>query len=318
MKPLYCVAVISNPVRYSTRYKLFQEFMERVEKAPNAVLYVVEQAFGERPFVLTDANNPRHVQVRTFEEFWHKENMINLGFNRIVQQEPDAEYLAWIDGDVAFARNDWALETVHQLQHHMVVQMFSHAIDLGPEQQPIQTHNGFVWSYFQNLHYPPRGPGYDGKYSPKKGFWHPGYAWAARREAIDALGGLIDWSLGSADHSMALALIGQVRRSVPSNIGTRFLRKLLVWENRANRFIQRDIGFVPGTLTHFWHGKKKNRKYVERWEILIKNCFDPDNDLKRDSQGLWQLVVTEERQERLRDEIRAYFRQRHEDSIDLE
>jgi hypothetical protein len=38
---------------------------------------------------------------------------------------------------------------------------------------------------------PPQGAGYGGYYGSggKNGFWHPGFAWAARREAIDAVGG---------------------------------------------------------------------------------------------------------------------------------
>ena len=116
---------------------------------------------------------------------------------------------------------------------------------------------------------------------------------------------------------MSLAMIGKAEKSVPKNIGKKYLNELLIWQERSEVFIKRDMGFVPGTILHYFHGKKKDRKYVERWEIITKNEFDPDDDLKTDWQGLWQLEVNNPRQRRIRDEIRAYFRQRNEDSIDL-
>jgi hypothetical protein len=44
---------------------------------------VVELAFGNRPFEVTDPDNPRHVQVRSGHELWHKENLVNLGVARL-------------------------------------------------------------------------------------------------------------------------------------------------------------------------------------------------------------------------------------------
>jgi hypothetical protein len=47
---------------------------------------------------------------------------------------------------------------------------------------------------------------------------------------------------------------------------------------------------------------------------LLKNNFDPELDLKRDWQGLYILT---HKGERMRNDIREYFRQRNEDSIDV-
>jgi hypothetical protein len=308
---LKVISVISNPVRYQSRYRLYH-FFEKQMQDSGVDLYTVELAFGDRPFEVTESGNPNHIQVRSFHELWHKENLINIGLARLPE---NWEFCAWIDSDVGFARPDWAQETLHQLQHYQFVQLFSHALDLGPQFQPLQTHTGFVYCYHQNETLPPQGAGYGGYLSSPKTFWHPGYAWAARREAIDHVGGMIDWAiLGSGDHHMAMAMIGEVRRSMPGNIGLRYLKKMLTWQERCEKHIQRDVGYVPGFLYHFWHGSKKKRYYRERWDIIIKNGFDPDLDLKRDSQGLWQLT---ERNHRLRDEIRAYMRARDEDGSEI-
>jgi hypothetical protein len=307
-KKLYVIAVVSNPARFTSRYTLFHKFKEYMSKNPNVELYIVEQAFGQRPFEVTHAGNPKHIQVRSYDELWHKENMINLGIQRL---PADWEYMAWIDADVEFVRPDWAQETIHQLQHHQVVQMFQHAIDLGPTGESLQIHQGFLYSHFTDKPKPEKG---------KYAHWHPGYAWAARREAIDALGGLYDVSvLGSGDHLMAWALLGQGASSLPSQMTQSYKDTLADWERRATRFIHRDVGYVKGTLLHYWHGKKSDRRYTDRWKILRDAQFDPTTDLKKDWQGLWQLDMDgSDRLIQLRDGIRKYFRARNEDSTDLE
>ena len=311
---LHVIAVISNPVRFNRRYELYRKF-EKHMKDSGVNLITVETQQGDRPFQVTSETEKNHIQLRTFDELWIKENMINIGVSRLPS---NWEYMAWVDADVMFMRDDWAAETVHQLQHYMFVQLWESCVDLGPVGEPLQIQKSFCSEYIKNGCRPPVGPGYYGYYSPKKNFWHPGYAWACRREAFDFVGGLIDFCiLGSGDHSMAMGLIGEIKRSVPSDIGSKFMDELLIWQQRAEKEIKRDIGYVPGTISHYWHGKKKDRKYVERWDIIRDNDYDPDDDLKRDWQGLLQLEAMTDRQRRFRDQIRAYFRQRNEDSIDL-
>ena len=65
------VAVVSNPVRYRARYDLFRAFEAHVQEA-GARLTVVEMAFANRPFEVTRADEPRHVQFRSAHEFWAK------------------------------------------------------------------------------------------------------------------------------------------------------------------------------------------------------------------------------------------------------
>lgn len=299
---LYVVTVISNPCRYSSRYDLYQKFAKMVQDS-GAVLYTVEAAFGNRPHVVTQPGNINHIQLRTNSEVWHKENMINIGIANLPQ---DWEYVAWIDADVAFARTDWVAETLNQLQHYDVVQMFSVAHDLGPNYVPFQKHKGFMYCYV-NSHCKDCG-----NYVT----WHPGFAWAARRSAINHLGGLIDYAiLGAADRHMAHGLIGRMSETIHKKLSSAYAQDLLLWEERAERYLLRNVGYVEGLLLHSWHGKKRDRKYAERWNILVDNGFDPRLDLKRDSQMLWQLT---DRNIKLRDDIRGYFRARNEDSIDLD
>jgi hypothetical protein len=300
---LYVVTAISNPKRYQSRYKLYENFAKMVNDA-GAIPYTVETAFGHRPHIITQKDNAQHIQLRTSHELWHKENMLNIGFSRLPS---NWEYAAWIDADVVFAKPNWAAETIHALQHYDVVQMFSHAFDLGPDHTPFNKTIGFMKSYHDNLEEAPSYYSYT---------WHPGYAWAIRRSAFDHLGGLIDYAvLGAADRHMAHALIGSVEKTIHVKLTDNYKNELLVWQQRAEKHIRRNVGFVPGALLHYWHGKKRDRKYVERWKILVDNEFDPKLDLKKDWQGLYQLT---DRSITLRDQLRNYFAARNEDSIDLE
>lgn len=327
---LYVITVMFNPHRWRSRYLNYRTFQKRVDDAA-AVLYTAEAAFGGRLYEITEQTNPRHVQFRTPYELWLKENMINVTMQRL---PPDWKYVAWVDADVLFARPDWAQETLHQLQHYKVVQMFSHAQDLGPDCQPVrEVAPGFMYAY--NNHAPgemadlirmfARGGTHTYPYPPGKPraagvpYVHPGFAWAARREAIDLLGGLIDWAiLGAGDWHMATALIGQIEKSMSKEYSEGHKKLLYQWQDRAEKHIRRNVGHVPGLLNHHWHGNKADRRYAYRWRLLADTKFDPRHDLKRDWQGLWQLVDHGDmRSIRLRDGLMEYARARNEDDISL-
>jgi hypothetical protein len=305
--PLYVVTPIVNPSRYKSRYSLYRDFEKHIIDA-GAVLYTVEAAYGDRGFEITGTSNPRHIRVQTNHEVWHKENLINIGVSRL---PADWKYVAWIDADVQFARSDIVAETIHQLQHYSVVQMFAHTTDLGPRHEPLRSFEGFVAQWIrQNGEVPDNMEQYS--------IWHPGYAWACRRDAWDHLGGLIDFGIvGSADRYMACGLIGEMAQSLSADIVRdcpAYTEWCFEWQARAETYIKRNIGFVDGLLLHYFHGAKKNRGYFNRSAILWKNQFDPAKDIKRDWQGVWQLT---DRKIGLRDQLRAYFRARDEDSIEV-
>lgn len=287
---------------------------------PGVRLTTVELAYGDHAFQVTTPDSPLDVQVRSLDELWVKENLINIGISRLPS---DWEYVAWIDGDLSFTNPNWVQETLHQLQTHHIVQLFQNTIDLGPNGETLQVHTGFAYQYVT------RAPKtwkttwtakWSGQLPPYYGdatgaYWHSGYAWAANREAINGMGGLLDWAvIGSGDHHMAMSWVGDARDSVPANISTGYMSDLLTFQDRCEKFIRRDIGYVSGTLLHHFHGKKADRRYLQRWDIVTKNQFDPRTDIFKDSQGLYQLNPDKIQ---LRDDLRLYFRQRNEDSIDL-
>ena len=315
---LYVISPVFNPIRFRSRWKLYKQYEEYMLAFKKVVLVTVECTFGERSEVLTKIEGENHIviHVHTKTEAWLKENLINIAISRLPL---NWKYVAWIDADIQFARPDWVGETLQQLQHYKGVQMFSESADLSPNYEIIKTHKSFMWCYqIQGDELPPLKNGcyYTHKGPKSKVYWHPGFAWAARREAIDALGGLIDWGiLGGGDMYMAYVLIGKLKdRALPQSLGEQGVKMLLEWEHRAETHIKRNVGFVAGLILHYWHGKKADRKYADRGQVLSKALFNPDKDLKRDWQGLWQLSGENPK---LRDGMMGYFRQRNEDSIDL-
>ena len=118
--------------------------------------------------------------------------------------------------------------------------------------------------------------------------------------------------LGSADRHMACAMIGKAEYSYNANVHPNYKDMVSEWQRRCDKHIKRDIGYVPGLLNHFYHGTKQNRGYQDRWQILVKNQYDPYKDVYRDTQNL--LILDDEKLD-LRDDIRKYMRSRHEDCI---
>ena len=113
---------------------------------------------------------------------------------------------------------------------------------------------------------------------------------------------------------MSLAFIGLGHKYLNNKLNNNYKLLCNIFQERCEKFVKRSIGYVHGTILHHFHGNKADRQYQDRWQILIKNDFDPLRDIIKNSRGLWQL---EGSKIKLRDEIIRYFRQRNEDSIDM-
>lgn len=145
---------------------------------------------------------------------------------------------------------------------------------------------------------------------------HPGFCWAARRSALEKVGGLIDYCLlGSSDWVMSNALFGEVNKTLNVGYSDEYKNLCKIWEYRALKHIRKNVGYMPGLVHHFYHGEKKNRNYDNRWKLLVQTKYNPLTDIKRDTQGLYQLQDDgTDRFVELRDGLRRYARLRSEDS----
>lgn len=324
-RDLHVVAVFSNPRRWKSRSRLVRNFVQHMVES-GVSLTLVDHAFGERnhefdkhEHLLRGVNL---VQVRggADQELWIKEALQKVGVSRLPE---DWQYMAVIDADLNFQRSDWAMETLHMLQHHRVGQPWSHAIDLGPDGAPLSNEHGHAvdrsfaaaWAV-GDIEIDENYGRYTGRAllatrpAVKDTRNHFGFAWAFRRSAWSGIGGLPDWLVtGAADYFSALAFAGTL---VPGTYtvegGARRLQQFL---DRCEEHVKQDIGVVPGLVHHGYHGSKVRRAYMERKHILIESKFDPDLHISYDWQGIPSLIGDNRI---LRDGLRRMNVMRNEDS----
>ncbi len=295
---LHCMIMISNPCLYKRRYALAKNFLQKNYK--NALIYLVEIIYKNQVPGISDKNNPRHLRIYTdMPPIWHKENAINIGINKLLPKNWKA--VAWIDADIEFENSHWAQDTLKLLNNTkpVVCQLFSHALDLNIDEDPMTIFQGFGYqSYLGKKH---GGTGF--------AFWHPGYAWACNRVAFEKMGGLYEHSvLGSGDHNMALSFIKKGNVSVNIGVTSSYKNHVMEFQKKVEGFILR---YTPGVIRHFFHGHKKDRKYVDRWKILVDQKYDPLIHVTHDKNGL--LIPTPECPKQLLELIFQYFSERNED-----
>lgn len=279
---LHVVLPITNPMRWHSRYRLFRQCYAELMATANVKVYVVEVAYGDRQFECTEAGNPQHLQLRSKQEIWVKEGMINLAVKRLFPLH--WKYMAWLDADISFADPHWAQEALHQLQFFNVIQPWRDCLDLGFHGTVLQHFQSFC--YIHRLGVPKqKHPTQPYKYA------HTGYAWCCTKVFWEMVGGLMDFAiLGSADHHQGFGMVGDVKDTVHKDVHPNFKRLCNEWSERAYRACQGRLGFVPTRISHAFHGPKAKRKYRERWAIPIKHNYDPVTDLTYDEQGLPHLI----------------------------
>lgn len=307
---LHVIGVISNYVRWHSRYRLARQWKAEMEKTPNVKCYIVECAYGNRKFEVTDHCNPRHLQVRTHSEIWNKENLINLAVARLLPK--NWKYISWCDMDVSF-RDDkgWAQATLHQLQHYHIVQPWSQAVDLD--------FHGGIHSTFTSFGYLCANdkPMWHGKNNPGYQYAHTGFSWACTRYFWENLRGrgLLDFSIcGAGDHAMAWGCIGKIREVIHKGMSEDYFRECEDWARPAQRACASMVGYVHGRIEHHHHGPKAARGYWSRWNILTRNEYEPTRDLAYDCHGVIQLCGSNKY--KLEHDISRYNRSRCEDSLE--
>ena len=296
---LHVIAVISNPCLYARRYILMKEFIERFEQEePDAILYIIELLYGRQQNIITDSKNPRHLQIQTVVPLWHKESMINVGINKLLPK--DWKAVAWVDADLEFENCTWAKDTLRILNgNYDIVQLFSYCVDMDYNKNTMTIFNSAGYQYTKQNKYCGKGPD----------FWHPGYAWACTRKTYDKMGGLFDKAiLGSGDNIMCFSLLQNGLKAINIQSTEGYKQTVINFQDRVKNL---RFGYVPGIIRHHFHGSKKNRKYMERWEILVKYNYNPKVDISYDKNGL--VVPTHSCPFGLLADIYRYFEERNED-----
>ena len=306
---LHIVTCVANPINWESRTRLARAAIKSWQDA-GAKVTLVECSYGNRAYELSDLKETgvNYVPVRAYTLVWNKECLLNIGIRHL---PPDAKYIGTFDADVKFRNPAWVANAINAMQLYPVIQPWSDAYDLGPNDQHIQSHKSFARMYHGGHPVCPYGPKWwtfdQGPYD----YPHSGYAWIWLRQILDWIGGLFELGgMGSGDHHMALGIAGKAEKSMPAGVNKAYAAHVYRWQDRAQIPINGKLGFCWGTLEHPFHGLKVDRKYIGRWEMFVKHQFNPDTDLKRNTYGVLEFAGNKPDLER---DFDNYLRQRRED-----
>ena len=306
---LHVFAARANPLRWQAPDRIYKDWAEHMLDS-GVTLHVIECQYGDRPFTCA-LPHVDHIGVRAKTMVWSKENLLRIGMAR----HPEAHKLLWCDTDVFFRRPSWVEDASAALDLYDWIQPWDTCYDLGPNDEHLAVHRSFCSLYHRGAPVAPNGrPWWKSDGGPYE-YAHSGYCHGATRQALEWVGGLFEvGGMGSGDYHMALGLVGQIDKSVIGGASANYMRHLHIWQDRAVRHINRNIGYTHGTIEHRWHGRKSDRGYLSRWEMFLRHGFDPDIDLKRNTYGIFEWAGNKPE---LRREFDLYLRSRAEDANTL-
>ncbi len=287
--PVKNLAVVSchfNPCGYKLPVRNAHEYLDQI----GVPVTIVELSFDGR--FEFDADH-KIVGDLTKSFMWQKERLLNVG----IQSLPaDVDAVAWIDMDAVFQNPNWYQDAKQLLEQFPIVQLYDRVDYLGPDRDIIRQTNSWAFNWNNGLN--------------GKVYGAPGFAWAARREAIPW--GIYDKDIIGGGDCHAIAAYVQERKWVEKQYSSlkRPAADFDAWKRRQLPLINGNIGCVSGAAYHLYHGTREKRKYGDRLQILKDNDFCI-SDIQIGENGVWEWSSNKPK---LHADIRNYFLNREEDS----
>lgn len=273
----------------------------------NVPTWVVELSFDGK-WDIPQSDRVIRISGEPQQLLWQKECLLNIAEQHV---PPEFDAIAWIDADLIFMDNDWSKKTLECLSDNHVCQPWSYCYERHPLQPLSKVDKPACTMAFAT-----------GAYNYNDfSKWHPGFAWAMRRDTWREIGGLYEFNVvGNGDTTMTRGFFG-CDQWCDKVTPIEMLLHMNDWRNNASRVIQRRVGSVAGDIHHLWHGDRVHRRYVERLTWLYKGQFNPKTDCRRADNGL--LEWTKYVDPTIPANVRGYFAERtrfsvHERLGDLE
>ena len=220
---------------------------------------------------LLNKNIYKHIKVSYNDVLWVKENLINIALSFCNKWK----YAAWVDKDIKFINNKWAVDAIKELQSKDLIQPYNRCLHLNEQEEFSETET----EYFNKTPYDQSGIisfccGATGN-GPKKGAtMHPGQAWALTRNFYTKIEKLFDLAIvGGGDCVIVEAIRQNKNHYAYKYYGQPFF-------DFCDKFKDVKIGYTIGTIYHRYHGKLKNRNYKTRMELFSTHHFNVSRDLK--------------------------------------
>lgn len=266
-----------NPIDHDVLLKNYWEFRKNLGTVK---LFTAELSFdGEQQIP-----DSLYIEGRKDQIFWQKERLLNFLVSTIPRKY---DVIVWLDADILFEDANWTTLVENALQQHPLVQVFETAKvpDIRNEIREIPSIT--------------RSPDGD-----------PGFGWAMQRDLFERTGLLDFFVTGGADLMMYYAATGNFKNPMLSRMNLNWRRDYLIWSAQLYKEIQGNIGCIPATIEHLYHGTYADREYAERWLMLIRHDFSPRQDLVINDVGIWEWSSGKTE---MHEEIVDYYDERKED-----
>ena len=275
---------IFSPCGYAAPLMHYRRVAEMFKSA-GVPVFTIALAYGDAAPPVEGAD----FVVRSDSVLFHKENLCNLIEARIPRQFTK---IAFVDADLVFDCPRWYDRTSRLLDGVDVCQPMGSCHWTNPDGSEYR----FRRTSAEIL---ARGERFSHD-------WHPGFAWAFRRDFYRAIGGFYEFSLvGGGDVVFVSALEDCPRDRVRFHNGNIPENATAEYDAYRGRIRDRKprIGFLEDCgVWHLYHGSIENRLYHERVQWM------PKGELYRNADG---VLEAKDPVERLR--MKEYFGARKED-----
>ena len=273
--------VVFNPAK-SKRMLMNALYVWNYYKTKGLPVFVLELVFGDN-----EPEFKKAFHVRGESPMFHKERLCRLLEQRIPRKY---KKLAFLDADVLFPDDSWYEETSDLLDDYDVVQPFLTAdwLDLSYKKAEVRRQSvvkmpGTKWDFT----------------------YHPGFAWAFRREWYRKVG-FYDWAVSGSGDTLSTA--HWLNKEFPPGFKSLPLAMKASYEDYC-KLPRPRITFRKGTVQHLYHGARKNRQYAERHKLLdVKG--DIRDMLETNKDGVYEWVDP-----KWNKVFQAYFKGRDDDDI---
>jgi len=309
---LYVVVPYFNHTDAAINKTNFELCLKNLRVYTNIRVIIVEGIWNKEAELQDFSNSVyKHLKFDLQSPIWVKENLINLGIQSL---NNDWEYVCWLDKDIHFLNPNWDIETINKLKEYDIIQPWSRLQFLNKSYEIDMLRSNEKSSVFiQSFYQCPDKEKDKGFLSYAKaaesGYGrsgHPGHAWAINKKFYEKIGGLFDRCIvGGADSFMVVAM------DETFDIPHLAIKELYedFFQTYVNTTRGTKVGYIEGTIVHYFHGEIENRNYYGRFNIL-NNKIDLKNDLGYSDNGT--LMINKSNIEK---DILDYFYSRKEHTI---
>jgi len=254
--------------------------------------YVAECVFFDRKPEVPGAD----LTVRSDSLMFYKEQLLNL-LEPLVPEKYTK--LVFLDCDILFSAPDWVDQISSKLDEADIIQPFSNAAWLYPDNTRVRVKKqSYGYAIAHNLtHKPPHA-------------FHPGFAWALKRDIFRKIGGFYDKAVvGNGDIMFVFSIINNLDASYVERYAPCILDTWKAYNENVQR-IKPSVGYIVMDAFHLFHGMRKDRQYVSRHHNINQRLAGAwDNNIYLNKDGLYEFKHPAE----FNKINMAYFKGRNED-----